>query len=152
IWSAISARLGKKIGFFIASSLFTAATLVLIALLAAPGPWIYVPVAVAGIGYAGMQMFPLAMLPDTIGEDAASRPARAGAMSGVWTAGETVGLALGPSIFLLTLASAGFQSSRAGEHVTQSSTALAGIIIGFSALPAVLAAISLVVLARFPAS
>ena len=46
------------------------AALSLIGLNWAPGPWLYVPVAIAGAAYAGMQTLPMAMLPDVISHDA----------------------------------------------------------------------------------
>ena len=65
-------------------------------------------VALCGVGYAGMQMFPLALLPDTIAVDsAASGQQRAGSFTGVWTAGETIGFAVGPALVLLMLAVTG---------------------------------------------
>ena len=65
-------------------------------------------VAVVGIGYAACQMFPLAMLPDVAAADSA-RTGRAlsGSFTGVWTAGETLGLALGPLLFAGVLAFVG---------------------------------------------
>jgi Na+/melibiose symporter-like transporter len=56
-----------------------------------------------------MQMFPLAMLPDTIAEDTQiTGRRRAGTFTGVWTAGETLGLAVGPALYALVLP--GFRS------------------------------------------
>lgn len=66
-------------------------------------------------------------------------------MSGLWTAGETLGLALGPGCYLLVLAATGFVSS-SGESVAQSSLATAGIAGGFSLLPAALVALSIILL------
>ena len=53
--------------------------------------------ALVGVGYAGAQVFPMAMLPDAAAVDARrTGENRAGVYTGVWTAGETLGLALGP--------------------------------------------------------
>ena len=71
----------------------------LIGMLWAPGAWVYVPVALAGAAYAGMQSLPMAMLPDVISHDARRHgDGRAGSFGGVWTAGETAGMALGATL------------------------------------------------------
>ena len=62
---------------------------------------------------------------------------------------ETAGLALGPAVFLGVLAITGFVSKTAGETVVQPESALTGIALGFSVVPAILVAISLVVLRNY---
>lgn len=146
LWTRYAGRVGKQAAFTLASVLFAVAALSLVALLWAPGGWLYLPVAVAGVGYAGMQLFPLAMLPDVI--TAAGRH-RGGAMSGLWTAGETTGLALGPAVVLLMLALGGFRSSTADQVVTQPGSALALIVLAFSLIPALLVGASLLILRRY---
>jgi Na+/melibiose symporter-like transporter len=107
-------------------------------------------VALAGIGYAGQQMFPLAMLPDTIQADALrTRRRRSGAFTGVWTAGETLGFALGPAAFAAVLAVGGFVASTSDVAVTQPASALTAIALGFGVLPAVLMLASLPLLRRY---
>jgi Na+/melibiose symporter-like transporter len=116
-----------------------------------PGTWLYVPVAVAGAAYAGLQSLPLAMLPDTVAHDAQVHgPGRAGTFSGVWTAGETAGLALGGTILSIVLAVTGFIPTVADEVVDQPASALVGIIVSFSVIPALLMLGSLISLARYP--
>ena len=95
----------------------------------APGGWVYASVALAGVAYAGMQLYPLAMLPDVVAVDARERGEdRAGVLGGVWTAGETAGLALGPTLVLGMLAVTGFVSRTGDEMVTQPGSALTGIV------------------------
>ncbi|HEU4849400.1 MAG TPA: MFS transporter, partial [Terrimesophilobacter sp.] len=72
LWGRIANRVGKERGFVWASILFGLAALSLLGLLWAPGAWVYLPVAVAGAAYAGMQSLPMAMLPDVISHDAAA--------------------------------------------------------------------------------
>jgi Na+/melibiose symporter-like transporter len=76
LWARYAARHGKPRALTLASVLFAVASLSLVALLWAPGPWLYRPVCVAGIAYAGMQLFPLAMLPDVITSAGRARAAR----------------------------------------------------------------------------
>jgi Na+/melibiose symporter-like transporter len=149
-WGWVSRRLGKERSFAIASSIFALAALSIVGALWEAGDWIYAPVAVAGIAYAGMQSLPMAMLPDVISHDELTAgPGRAGAFSGVWTAGETIGFALGATTLTVILAVTGYVSSTAGETVTQPDAAIAGIVISFSVVPAALIGLSLLTLTRY---
>ncbi|MBN9179799.1 MAG: MFS transporter, partial [Microbacterium sp.] len=122
--------MGKERSFAVASALFALAALSILGLQWAPGDWVYLPVAIAGVAYAGMQSLPMAMLPDVISHDErANGSGRAGAFSGMWTAGETVGFALGAGILSLILAVTGYVSSTAGTTVTQPAAAVTGIVV-----------------------
>ncbi len=150
LWGAIANRVGKERGFVWASILFGLAALSLLGLLWAPGDWVYVPVALAGAAYAGMQSLPMAMLPDVISHDAASHgDGQAGIFGGMWTAGETTGMALGATVLTIVLAIAGYAESTAGAVVVQSDAAIAGIVVSFSVVPAAIIALSLLTLARY---
>jgi len=151
VWKAVADRLGKERSFRLASLLFLLATLVLLAMIWAPGWWILAPVALAGAAYAGMQTLPMAMLPDVIAHDRSRTggTGRSGVFSGVWTAGETIGMALGAAVLSLVLALTGYVESTAGTAVAQSGSAVAGIAVSFSAIPAVLMAASLAALSRY---
>ena len=149
-WTVIARRVGKERAFAMASALFTAAAASLLVAVWSPGAWIYASVAVAGIAYAGLQSLPMAMLPDVISHDErTSGPGQAGTFTGVWTAGETVGFALGATAVSLTLAATGYVSTVAGATVEQPAAAVTGIVLSFSILPAVLMAGSLVTLRRY---
>ena len=151
LWSVISRRIGKERAFRIASVIFAVAALSMTLLIWFPGQWIFAPVALAGAAYAGLQSLPLAMLPDTVAFDAQKNgPGRAGTFSGVWTAGETAGLAFGGTILSIVLAATGFIATTAEETVIQPESAIIGIILAFSVIPAVLMFLSLISLARYP--
>ena len=154
VWKLVADRIGKERGFRLASAAFLLATLGLGAMVWLPGWWILVPVVVAGAAYAGMQTLPMAMLPDVIAHDrtkAAHRSGdnRSGVFSGVWTAGETTGMALGATVLSIVLALTGYIETVAGVEVTQPDAAVYGIAIAFSLLPAVLMLLSLVTLSRY---
>lgn len=155
-WGVVARRIGKERTFTIASVVFAVAALSILGMLWAPGDWIYVPVGVAGIAYAGMQSLPMAMLPDVISDDERTHgPGRAGSFSGVWTAGETVGFALGATTLAVILAVTGYVSSTgtqvvAGNVTVQPDAAITGIVVSFSLAPAVLIGVSLLTLARYP--
>ena len=97
LWTRVGARLGKRPRCVAASLLFAVGALALVAAPVLPAVAVYAVVAVIGVGYAGQQVFALAMLPDCIAYDTARTGRRqAGVFTGLWTAGETFGLALGP--------------------------------------------------------
>jgi Na+/melibiose symporter-like transporter len=150
LWLRVSRRVGKRAGLLASSGVFAVAA-ALLAVVPTGATAVAIPLVVlVGIGYAGMQMFPLAMLPDVIAADeVASGVRRAGVFTGVWTAAETLGLAVGPGLLGGLLAIAGYLSSTGDEVVTQSSAAVATVRFGFSVLPALLVLASLPVLARY---
>ncbi|WP_238526398.1 MFS transporter [Gordonia neofelifaecis] len=150
LWVRVGRRFGKLRALFAASALFLLADVILVVAIAAPGAWVFGVLAITGVGYAGMQTFPLAMLPDVIDEySAVTGREQGGAMSGLWTAGETLGMAIGPGLYLLVLAATGFVSSSADVDAEQPRSAIVGITAGFSVLPAILVALSMVFLTRY---
>jgi Na+/melibiose symporter-like transporter len=97
-----------------------------------------------GVCYAALQVLPLALLPDTVHADRArTGQVQSGAFTGLWTAGETVGLAAGPGAYSIALAATGFVSSTLNHPVAQTATARTGILLGFSLVPALLMLLSL---------
>ncbi|MGH3504476.1 MAG: MFS transporter [Nocardioidaceae bacterium] len=143
LWQRLGERTGKKTGYVYASLLLLLGALLLIGSQVAPRGVVYAATALVGVGYAGVQVFPLAMLPDTAAVDAQrSGRNRIGVFTGIWTAGETLGLALGPGLYALVLAAGGYVSSSGGD-VTQPASAVTAITLGFSLLPAVLMVLSL---------
>lgn len=150
LWTHLSRRIGKTRGFLLASLVFGLAAVGLALSRSLPGVAVYALVGMVGVAYAGMQMFPLAMLPDTLAADAAIHgQQRAGVFTGVWAAAETVALALGSAVVGLILAATGFISSEAGTTVTQPDSALGGIVIAFAVFPAIMLALSLPTLLRY---
>jgi len=146
LWKRHAAARGKRTAYLASSWLFVLACVVQVPALVLGWVWLSVlALAVGGIAYAGMQLFPLAMLPDVIEE--AGR-ARGGAMSGVWTALETAGLALGPAVVLGMLAVGGFVSS-AGDAAAQPRSAELAIGLAFTLVPAALALVSITALRRY---
>jgi Na+/melibiose symporter-like transporter len=151
VWAFVGHRIGKRRGFIISSFIFMIGLTSSLAAHVVPLAVALALIAVTSVGYAGMQMFPLAMLPDTISNDAARTGSQqAGAFTGVWTAGETGAFAVGPALVLLLLAVTGYISTTAGQVVVQPDSAIVGIAFAFSALPVVLVALSLPFVWRYP--
>ncbi|MEU3626088.1 MFS transporter [Amycolatopsis coloradensis] len=138
LWPKLGASLGKLAGFRIATAAFGVGLLGLLGAQVFPFVVTMVFVAFCGVGYAGISVFPLAILPDLISdEEERTGETRAGVAAGVWTASETLGLALGPGIWGLVLQFGGYQSSLDAK-AAQPDSALTAILLGASILPAVL--------------
>jgi len=150
VWLRVGDRLGKLRGFVIGSVLFAAGALG-IALAAGVGPAaVYLVTVLVGCGYAGQQVFAMSMLPDCIAADELRTGRRqAGVFTGVWTAGETLGLAFGPALYGLVLQIFGYVSSEDGVIVTQSHRAELGVLLGFTVLPAAVMIGALIVMRRY---
>ena len=151
LWGRAARRHGKERTFAVASVLFGLAAIALTGLAWVPGGWAYAAVGLAGAAYAGMQSLPMSMLPDVVAHDARVRGVdRAGRFGGVWTAGETGGLALGTTVLTIVLAVTGYAESTGSEQVEQSTAAVLGIVASFSVIPAILMVASLLTLRRYP--
>ncbi|SBT51743.1 MFS transporter [Micromonospora narathiwatensis] len=150
IWTRVGARAGKRAGLVAASLLFAAGALALVAAPVLPAAGVYAVVALIGVGYAGQQVFALAMLPDCIAYDTARTGRRqAGVFTGLWTAGETFGLALGPGLYGLVLQLSGYVSSSTGVAAAQTEGARLGVLLGFTVLPALLVALPVILLRAY---
>jgi glycoside/pentoside/hexuronide:cation symporter, GPH family len=148
-WQWLAGRLGKKRGYQLSSLMLATGAAGLVSAGHSPAIVSYTLTALTGIGYAGCQLFPLAMLPDTAAQDARrTGQNRVGVFTGVWTAGETFGLALGPAVFAVLLSLGGYVSST-DARVAQPGSAVTAIVVGFSVVPAVLILLSLLALRRY---
>lgn len=157
LWKKLADRIGKERAFQIASIVFLLATLILGAVIWIPGWWIVAPVGLAGAAYAGMQTLPMAMLPDVINHHEASVATQsegqttpsAGIFGGMWTAGETGGMALGSTVLTIVLMITGYIQSSAGVSASQPDSAITGIALAFSLLPSLLMSLSLITLKHY---
>jgi len=147
IWVRLSATFGKKACYVFSVLIFGLGAGGLY--FADPGQLIlvYLVVAIMGCGYAGTQLFPFSILPDIIADDRQmSGEAREGVFTGVWMASEKTAIAIGGFVSATVLAFAGFVESTGGVSVAQPGTAMTGIAIIFTVVPAILLLISLPVL------
>ena len=148
LWALAGGRFGKKAGYVAASLVLATGALLLLLAQQVPTGRVYLATAVVGVGYAGAQMFPLSMLADVAAVDAGTTGLnRAGVFTGVWTAGETLGLAFGPGVFGVVLALGGYVSSTGGAASPSRTPRAPRSCSGFSLLPAVLTLVSLAVAA-----
>ncbi|MFF5147656.1 MFS transporter [Streptomyces sp. NPDC013157] len=149
LWVLVARRLGKQRSLLAAQAAFVGGSLVLALGAAAGLPLLIAAVAVLGVAFAAMQLMPLSMVPDVIAAAGPAGAASAGSYTGVWTAAEATGGALGPYVYSACLAAGGFVASGAGEHTTQSPGALAAVRYGFTLVPAVLMTIAIVLQRRY---
>ncbi|MCW2867048.1 MAG: major facilitator superfamily 1 [Marmoricola sp.] len=153
VWGVVGRRVGKQRAYLLSSLVLAVAALLLLLARSAPTWWVYAATALVGAGYAGVQVFPLAMLADAAAVGTRrDGTQRAGVYTGVWTAGETLGLAIGPAAYAGVLALGGYVSTDApadflNQH--QPDSAITAIVLGFSALPAALVLLSLLPLLRY---
>ncbi|MFE7131108.1 MFS transporter [Streptomyces sp. NPDC057638] len=150
LWLAAARRTGKRRAALAATVCFLTGAGALGLARGMPDAWVYGALALAGVGYAGVQMLPIALYGDAIAADTLRRGRpRAGALTGLWMSSETLGLALGPVVYGLVLTAGGFVPSDATEKAAQPGSALGSVVLGFGAVPALLLLLSLPVLARY---
>jgi Na+/melibiose symporter-like transporter len=134
-------RWGKRAGFVRASWIYAGGLALLFLAVRGGDAVLLACAALAGVGSAGTQLFAFALLPDVIDADReATGAAREGVFTGVWIAGEKLGLAAGAALAGLALDLAGFVEGGADG---QPPAALAAVLLMFSLVPAALMAGSL---------
>ena len=138
VWLRVSRGVGKQRGLLLSQAIFVVGSL---GLLAGErlGVTVTVVVVVAlGVSFAGLQLFAFSMVPDAVAAAESRGESRAGAYTGVWTATEAVGTAIGPYVYSAVLAVGGFVAVVDGESVRQTSGAADAVLLGMSLVPAVL--------------
>lgn len=147
LWVAIDRRVGKLVGWAVAVA--TYALLGLGLAVSAPGrlPYVAGVVVLMGLAYGGTQVFPFALLPDAIAAGRSqSGVEQGGLLAGLLTASEKCGNALGALVAGLVLQVSGFREAGGGA-VEQPQSALLGIRLAASVVPALLLLSSLPVIA-----
>ncbi|MEU7068001.1 MFS transporter [Streptomyces sp. NPDC046161] len=143
LWSRLRGRRGHAL----ASALFATGCLLFLAAPALPEGAVLLTMALAGTGHAGQLLFLYAMLPDCIARDSEGPTSRqAGVLSGLFSTGEGLGVAVGPLLYGLVLQLSGYVSSGTGHAAPQSTTAELGMLAGFAVLPALATALAVVLL------
>ncbi len=104
-------------------------------------------VLLTGIGFGGQQLFSFSMLADTVqhGNDKLGGAGGEAIYAGFFTAGEKIGLAFGVLVAGSVLGLMGLVETTQGM-TAQSDQAILGIRLAFSVVPAVLVALSLVIM------
>jgi GPH family glycoside/pentoside/hexuronide:cation symporter len=149
LWVLVARRIGKQRGLLAAQAAFVAGSLVLALGSAAGLPVLIGAVAMLGVAFAAMQLMPLSMVPDVIAASGPGGTARAGSYTGLWTAAEATGGALGPYAYSACLAMGGFVASTADQQTIQSADALAAVRYGFTLVPAALMTVAIMLQRRY---
>ncbi|GAA1796338.1 MFS transporter [Actinomadura chokoriensis] len=149
VWKKVSQRTGKQRALLVCQGAFVLGPLALW-----PGDAMGLPatvavIAVLGTAFAGLQLFAFSLVPDVVAAAESRGTARAGAYTGVWTATDATGTAIGPYVYSAALAIGGFVSTTDGRAIVQSDSALLAILVGVTAVPAALMAVAVAFQARF---
>lgn len=154
VWRAVALKIGKHAALGAALVIFGAGALMLLGLLVASSDirqiWVLASVFVVGVGFAGTSMLPQAMFADAMAYETAVRgQSNTGAMVGGWNAAETISGGVGAAAFAAVLTLAGFISAGEDQIVSQPDSAITGIILGASLIPALAAFVALLPLRSF---
>ncbi|HCL2588436.1 TPA: MFS transporter [Pseudomonas aeruginosa C40A] len=142
-WTLLSRRIGKHLAFIVATVLYAAATASLW-LIMYGNVGLAFAIILFGIANAGQQLFCFAIVPDIIAlQRARTGIAEEGAFTGLWIWGEKVGLAIGAGLSGLVLQLVGFQQGAGVQVLEQSETALYGILLMATLLPALVCLLSI---------
>ena len=140
-WVWLARRRGRARSLRDAVLVFAVAALALGTVPAPSTTFVLAMMALLGVGFSGQQVFPFAMLTDTIRHDTDTTGlARAATFSGLFAAAEKAGLAFGPLVTGVALSLTGFGSS------PRSPGALAGIRLALGTIPAALMVLSILLL------
>jgi Na+/melibiose symporter-like transporter len=147
VWAALARRMGKARSLQIAAVLFFLPALLIFLNPTGHAPAIlFAEVTALGVAFGGMQLLPFSMLTDTIQLDERRSGAQSGgAYSGIWTAGEKLGLAFGAAFMGLLLSVSGYVEST-GEAVVQPESAMLAVRAAFTVGPALFVAAGLLLL------
>lgn len=148
IWLRISRTIGKQRGILIAQTTFCVGTFCLYFASKLGLLITLVIIAFMGICFSGMQLFAYSMLPDVV-RSAGKDASRAASYTGVWSATDAAGAALGPYVYSAVLAIGGFVSSSGGDEVAQTGTAIEAVLLGFTFLPAAIMVFAILVQRRY---
>ncbi|MGW0806996.1 MFS transporter [Nonomuraea sp. NPDC002799] len=150
LWVRLAKRFDKRGAMILAALLFGGGTA---AATATPlfGPlYAHAAILLVGVGIAGVQLLLFSMLADVIAMDAArTGKRRAGVLTGLWTAIESGVSSFGALIFGIILSLGGFIESEPSTPVQQPDSAVTAVLIGQTAIPAVIILASVLVTLRY---
>lgn len=152
VWSAISARVGKRAVYYMGMILWILAQGGLFFLQPGQVVWMYLLCAIAGCGVATAYLVPWSMLPDVIDLDELNTgKRREGIFYAFMVLLQKVGLALALFLVGQALEVAGFVSSTAGQAAPeQPASALWAIRVAIGPLPTLALLIGLVLAFFYP--
>jgi GPH family glycoside/pentoside/hexuronide:cation symporter len=151
IWVAIGRGLAKRKGYYIALTISTLAPLPVLFIQPEAYALMFVVLVIAGTGDAANQLFPNAMVPDSVEiDELRTGERREGAVFGAWAFCRKLGMTGGGFIASLMLSAFGFVQGASGEE--QPESALFGLRIIYALLPMLLFLVSMLLLSRYQLS
>ncbi|WP_157250852.1 MFS transporter [Nonomuraea typhae] len=143
IWVALSKRLDKRGAMVLGALVYAGGTALAAATPIFGAVYAHLTLLLVGAGIAGVQLLQFSMLADVVAVDAAvTGKRRAGMFTGVWTAIESGVASFGALIFGVVLSIGGFIESEPSRPVEQPDGAITAVLIGQTALPAVVILLS----------
>jgi Na+/melibiose symporter-like transporter len=148
-WPGLSLRMGKARALACALGLFAAASLALFLARGGLGmPFVYVCLIGVGAGFAGGSTLTYALLTDVIAQDRDATGAdRGGLYTGIWTALEKIGMAIGPLAVGLVMQRAGYVAST-NQAAVQPAAVHDAVFYAAGAMPAVAAVAAMLLIAH----
>lgn len=151
IWVMIGRRLPKRQGYYIALTISALAPLPILFVQPEAYALMFFVLVIAGTGDAANQLFPNAMVPDTVEVDELrTGERREGAVFGAWAFCRKLGMTGGAFLASLLLSAFGFVQGASGE--AQPESALFGVRVIYAVLPMVLFLGSMLLLKRYQLS
>jgi glycoside/pentoside/hexuronide:cation symporter, GPH family len=152
VWSAVSAKVGKKAVYFMGMVIWIMAQAGLFFLQPSQANWIFPLAIMAGVGVSTAYLIPWSMMPDVIELDELNTgQRREGVFYGFMVLLQKIGLAIGLFLVGQALNAAGFIESAAGEAAPiQPDSALLAIRLAIGPIPTVALILGLVLAYFYP--
>ncbi|MFG2075896.1 MFS transporter [Nonomuraea maritima] len=150
LWVRLSKRFDKRGAMVLAALLFGGGTAAAMATPLFGALYAHVAILLVGVGIAGVQLLQFSMLADVIAVDAAGTGRRrAGVLTGLWTALESGVSSFGALVFGVILSIGGFVESDPTRPVTQPDSAVTAVLVGQTAVPAVIIFLSVLMTLKY---
>ncbi len=144
VWSAVGHRIGLYPTLALSGILLAGAQASIVFLHASSPPWaLAATFSAIGLAFSAAQVLPFTLLAQHTARLGAANTDNGGLITGVWTAGEKLALALGPSLAGVALALMGFRSGQAASAEQGD----AAVLVACAYVPALLALLGTAVVA-----
>lgn len=152
-WPKITDRIGRPAGYLMAVLVATLGSFgaYLLGQSAPPQAGLIMCLALIGIGTAGLQFVPFAMITDYVNTHSQSGHVVAGSVVGFWITVEKIGFALGGLTLGLVLSNFGYkEANSAGISAVQSPDAIYGVALSATLVPAFCYCVSFIIMMLLP--
>lgn len=148
LWVALSHKMAKRRGYFIALTISALTPIPILFIQPEAYVFMFLVLVAAGAGDAANQLFPNAMVPDTVEVDELrTGERREGAIFGAWAFCRKLGMTAGAFLVSLLLSATGFVQGATAD--AQPESAILGVRLIYSLLPVVLWMLAIFFLTRY---